>query len=50
MKGNNPVTVPGQLNWQIPNEQFACDHNPFTRQVNDKNKKKVHGPMTCLKN
>ncbi len=41
MKVNNSIRVAGQLNWQIPNEQFACglstslyDHNPFTGEVN----------------
>ncbi len=42
---DNSIRVAGQLNWQIPNEQFACglstslyDHNPFTEEVNGKKK------------
>jgi len=41
LKVNNSIRVAGQLNWQMPNEQFACglstslyDHNPFTGEVN----------------
>ena len=45
LKVNNSIRVAGQLNWQIPNEQFACglstslyDRNPFTGEVNGKRK------------
>jgi hypothetical protein len=45
LKVNNSIRVAGQLNWQIPNQQFACglstslyDHNPFTGEVNGKSK------------
>jgi len=45
LKVDNSIRVAGQLNWQIPNEQFACglstslyDHNPFTGEVNGKKK------------
>ncbi len=44
LKVNNSIRVAGQLNWQMPNEQFACglstslyDRNPFTGEVNGKN-------------
>jgi hypothetical protein len=43
LKVNNSIRVAGQLNWQIPNEQFACglstslyDRNPFTGETNGK--------------
>ena len=43
LKVNNSIRVAGQLNWQIPNEQFACglstslyDRNPSTGELNGK--------------